>query len=188
MENNQSNNLLAFILRIMSARDPYARGHSDLVTELALELAKEIGLAPERLALLEFASRIHNIGNIAISDAVLNKPNRCTEAEFVMIQQHTVLGAKMIEPLGLDPLIGKIILHHHENYDGTGYPYKLKEKEIPFEARILRIADTFEALTHQRFYRQAYSQQEAAKLMEDQHQCFDPQLLEMFLNTITVKD
>jgi HD-GYP domain-containing protein (c-di-GMP phosphodiesterase class II) len=181
MEINNSNNLLPFILRIMSARDPYARGHSDQVTELALELAKKMEFPPDQLALLEFASRIHNIGNIAISDSVLNKPTRYTEAEFSMIQQHTIMGAKIIDPLSLDPLIGKIILHHHENFDGTGYPHKLKEKQIPFEARILRIADTYEALTHQRFYRPAYSQPEALKIMEDQRPCFDPQLLEIFL-------
>ena len=173
-------NLLSFILRVMSARDPYTQEHSARVTDLALELAREINLPPVRTATLEFTARIHNIGNIAISESILQKPGRFTEAEIVMIQQHTILGAKIIEPLELDPIIGLVILHHHENYDGTGYPHKLKAEEIPIEARILRIADTYDALIHPRMYRPAYSEEAALAIMEESRSCFAPELLEAF--------
>lgn len=179
--------LLSFILRVMNARDPYVQEQSERVAELALELAGEINLPPVRTSTLEFAARIHNIGNIAISESILHKPGRFTEAEIVMIQQHTILGAKIIEPLKLDPLIGLTILHHHENYDGTGYPHKLKAEEIPVEARILRIADTYDALIHPRQYRPAYSEEAALAIMEESRKCFAPQLLDAFFKMDSVQ-
>jgi putative two-component system response regulator len=180
MENKKMDGLLKFILNVMSARDPYLQEQSGQVTDLVLEIAHEINLPPVRTATLEFAARIHNIGNIAINECVLHKPGRLTEAEVVMIQQHTILGAKIIEPLEIDPLIRLTILHHHENYDGTGYPHKLKAEEIPIEARIVRIADTYNALIHPRQYRPAYSEEAALTIMEESRQCFDPTLLNAF--------
>lgn len=182
------NQLLDFLLKVMSARDPYARGHSDHVTELSTSLARAIDLPRERVENLAFASEIHDLGKIAINEAVINKPGRFTEAEYVMVQHHTVLGANLIAPLQLDADIAKTILHHHENFDGTGYPHKVKGDDIPLESRILRIADTYDALINDRVYRSSFSPQKARAIMRDESRFFDPNLLEIFFNMDFVQD
>lgn len=101
-----------------------------------------------------------------------------------MIQQHPELGFKLVEALDLNPIIGEVILNHHENFDGTGYPAQLKGKEIPFTARIVRIADVFDALTSDRPYRKAYSLEQALSIMEKQKSQFDPELYKIFLTLV----
>jgi HD-GYP domain-containing protein (c-di-GMP phosphodiesterase class II) len=172
--------LLPFLTNLISLRDPHASGHSHHVTELATVLGQRVELSSERLHLLGFAARIHDIGKIAINEFIINKPGRFTEAEYIMVQQHSLLGSRLIENLDLDPLIPKIILNHHENFDGSGYPYGTKGEDIPLEARIVRITDTYDALTSNRGYRPAYTYQEAIQIMEREQHCFDPILLEMF--------
>jgi HD-GYP domain-containing protein (c-di-GMP phosphodiesterase class II) len=172
--------LLPFLTRLISLRDPHANGHSDHVGDLAYSLGQKVGLSSEQLDLLGFAARIHDIGKIAINEFVINKPGRFTEAEYIMVQQHSMLGARLIESLNLDPLIPQIILDHHENFDGTGYPNGKKGEEIPLEARIIRITDTYDALTSDRGYRPAYEHREAIRIMETDQRYFDPQLLELF--------
>lgn len=181
-------NLMNFLLKVMSTRDPYARGHSDHVTELTERLAHAIDLPSERIESLLFASEIHDLGKIAINETVINKPGRFTEAEYVMVQHHAVLGASIIEPLEIDPLIQQIILHHHENYDGSGYPHKIAGGTIPLESRILRIADTYDALIHDRVYRSAHSPQKARAIMREESRFFDPNLLEIFFKMDYAQD
>ena len=172
--------LLPFLTKLIGLRDPHASGHSHHVRDLAYTLGQQINLPSERLSLLEFAARIHDIGKIAINEFIINKPGRFTEAEYIMVQQHAMLGSKLVESLELDPLIPAIILNHHENFDGTGYPHGLKGEAIPLEARIIRITDTYDALTSNRGYRPAYSHKESIQIMEEDRNCFDPQLLEIF--------
>lgn len=174
--------LLPFLTRLIGLRDPHASGHSHHVRDLAYTLGQQIDLPTERLNILGFAARIHDIGKIAINEFIINKPGRFTEAEYIMVQQHSMLGAKLIESLDLDPLISETILDHHENFDGTGYPNRKKDEEIPLEARIIRITDTYDALTSDRGYRPAYTHPEAVRIMEGDQHCFDPQLLEIFFN------
>jgi HD-GYP domain-containing protein (c-di-GMP phosphodiesterase class II) len=97
-----------------------------------------------------------------------------------MIQHHSELGASRVEKLELDPRIHLSILHHHENFDGSGYPHKLAGDQIPFEARIIRITDTYDALTSNRGYRPAYTHKKALSIMEQEQHCFDPDLLKVF--------
>ena len=172
--------LLPFLTRLIGLRDPHASGHSHHVRDLAYLLGQQVDLPSARLDVLAFAARIHDIGKIAINEFVINKPGRFTEAEYIMVQQHSMLGSKLVENLELDPLIPEIILDHHENFDGTGYPNGLRGEEIPLEARIIRITDTYDALTSDRGYRPAYTQEEAIKIMEGEQRFFDPQLLEIF--------
>lgn len=172
--------LLPFLTRLISLRDPHASGHSYHVRDLAYSLGKHVDLPSERLNALEFAARIHDIGKIAINEFVINKPGRFTEAEYIMVQQHAMLGSKLVENLELDPLIPEIILYHHENFDGTGYPNGIKGEVIPLEARIIRITDTYDALTSDRGYRPSYTHRKAIQIMEKDQHCFDPQLLEVF--------
>lgn len=174
------NDLLPFLTSIISLRDPHGKGHSNQVMKLSSAFGKKIGLTPTQLKILEFAAQVHDIGKIAINEFIVNKPGRFTEAEYLMVQHHAQLGANLIETLGLDPLIPAIILHHHENFDGSGYPGKLKGEQIPLEARIIRITDTYDALTSNRGYRDAYTHKKALEIMEHDHTFFDPELLEVF--------
>lgn len=172
--------LLPFLTSIISLRDPHGKGHSNQVMKLSSAFGKKIGLSATQLKILEFAAQVHDIGKIAINEFIVNKPGRFTEAEYLMVQHHAQLGANLIEKLDLDPLIPSVIRHHHENFDGTGYPHKLKGGQIPLEARIVRITDTYDALTSNRGYRNAYSHKKALAIMEQDHVLFDPQLLEVF--------
>jgi len=172
--------LLPFLTRLIGLRDPHASGHSHHVRDLAYLLGQQVDLSTEQLDVLGFAARIHDIGKIAINEFIINKPGRFTEAEYIMVQQHAMLGAKLVESLELDPLIPEIIRDHHENFDGTGYPNGKKGEEIPLEARIVRITDTYDALTSDRGYRPAYNHNEAIRIMEHDQHCFDPKLLEVF--------
>jgi putative two-component system response regulator len=173
--------LLPFLTSLIGMRDAHGKGHSDHVMEFSSAIGREIKLSSAQLMLLKFSAQIHDIGKLAINDFIVNKPGRFTEAEHLMIQHHTNLGASLIEKLMLDPAIPLIILHHHENFDGSGYPHKLKGDQIPLEARIIRIADTFDALTSYRGYRPAYTPKKAYSIMKQDGQFFDPELLETFL-------
>lgn len=172
--------LLPFLTQLIGLRDPHANGHSHHVNDLACKLGQQVELTSEQLNVLGFAARIHDIGKIAINEFILNKPGRFTEAEYIMVQQHSMLGSKLIKSLELDPLIPEIILNHHENFDGTGYPHGEKGESIPLEARIIRVTDSYDALTSDRGYRPAHTHNEAVHIMEQDQHCFDPQLLEIF--------
>ncbi len=162
-------------------RDPHAESHSNHVARLSSALAGKIGLSSIEIEKLEFAATIHDIGKLAIHEFIVNKPGRFTEAEYLMIQHHSVLGAKLIETLELDPIISTSILNHHENYDGTGYPNNKIGDQIPLEARIIRITDTYDALRSDRAYHPSYTHKQALKIMEQDHRFFDPQLFEIFV-------
>ncbi len=125
------------------------------MTELSVALAeRNASQFPEdKLTALSYAALLHDIGKITINDFVLNKPTMLNEVERVMLEKHTVMGHTLISPLGLDPLIAAVILHHHENYDGTGYPSGLKGEQIPLAARIVKMVDVYDALTSNRPYR-----------------------------------
>lgn len=179
--------LLPFLLRLIGLRDPHAETHSDHVTVLAFALGKAADLKTNDLDLLKYAASIHDIGKIAINEFVINKPGRFTEAEYIMVQQHAKIGASLVETLNIDPYIHLTILNHHENFDGTGYPNKIKGEEIPLGARIIRIADTFDALTSDRGYRPAYSRKKALEIMEHDAHFFDPILLDLFFKKVAHK-
>ena len=172
--------LLPFLTSVISLRDPHGKAHSSHVMNLSSTFGKKVGLTSDQIERLAFTAEIHDIGKIAINEFIINKPGRFTEAEYLMTQHHAELGANLIETLGLDPLVSVIIRHHHENFDGTGYPYKLKGEAIPLESRIIRITDTYDALTSNRGYRAAYSHKKALAIMEEDHRAFDPELLEIF--------
>jgi HD-GYP domain-containing protein (c-di-GMP phosphodiesterase class II) len=172
--------LLPFLTSIIGLRDPHGKGHSNHVRDLASAFGRKLELASTQIETLAFAAEIHDIGKIAINEFIINKPGRFTEAEYLMVQHHAQLGANLIGTLGLNPRIPFIIRHHHENYDGSGYPDRLQGEQIPLESRIIRITDTYDALTSNRGYRAAYSPKKALTIMKQEHHFFDPQLLELF--------
>ncbi len=167
---------------IVEANDPYTAGHSAKVTELAVEIATEMGLAKDQLDTLRIAGLLHDVGKVGIPSSVLNKPAELTQAEWLMIQSHPVVSAQTAERVAAFKDAIPIIRHHHEKWDGTGYPEGLKGEEIPLLARILAAADGFEAMTSDRPYRPAMSEEEAlAKLGEGAGIQWDPQIVKTFL-------
>ena len=183
-EGNPMTTLLPFLVRMIGLRDPHAVAHSSHVTKLAFDLGQAADLKARELDLLKFAASIHDIGKIAINEFVISKPGKFTEAEYIMVQQHARIGASLVETLDIDPSVHSIILNHHENFDGTGYPNQIRGDEIPLGARIIRVADTYDALTSNRGYRPAYSSKKSLEIMEHDSQFFDPVMLELFFTKV----
>ncbi|MCU0495327.1 MAG: HD domain-containing protein, partial [Chloroflexaceae bacterium] len=153
------------ITEALEARDIYTRGHTDRVTALALRLARHMGYSDGDLQLLEIAGRIHDIGMIGIPDTILNKTGSLSEVEKAIARQHVVLGRKIVEPLDFLHDAAQIAFAHHERWDGQGYPDGLAGETIPHAARILAVADAFDAITSPRAYREARSPQQALEII-----------------------
>ncbi len=135
-------NLIPLLSRIVSLKSPYTMEHLKRVTTLSVSLARRIEFPSHQLKALAYAATLHDIGKLAIDDSMLNKPARLTHAEDVVMRQHPIWGHRLIQSLLLDPLVGDVILYHHENYDGSGYPSGLKGTQIPLAARIVRLTDS----------------------------------------------
>ena len=172
---------LARLSAAIEARDPYAKGHSSRVTVFAQEMARRIGLDKERVSILRLGALLHDVGKLAVPSSVLLKRGPLTEAEFGQMRRHPMAGARMLQTLGAPEMILPVVRHHHERWDGTGYPDGRKGEEIPLEARILCIADSFDAMTSTRPYRAPKSPADA---LEELERCagtqFDPELVEAF--------
>ncbi len=169
-----------FISGIIEERYPDLGGHQTRVTDNAALFAKNIGLSQQDSEFLMFGTGIHDIGKISISDYILNKPAQLSRNEFSLVKQHTEYGYKLLTPLKLDSQVTEIVLYHHENYDGSGYPEGLTGDDIPFLARATRILDTYDALTMNRPYHKGVTNKEAIEIMEHDQQFYDPYLLESF--------
>ena len=151
---------------IVEANDPYTAGHSAGVTEIAMEIAQEMGLMDGQLDTLRIAGLLHDVGKVGIPSSVLNKPSGLTQAEWVMIQAHPIVSAQTAERVAAFRDAVPVIRHHHERWDGTGYPDGLKGGDIPLLARILAVADGFQAMTSERPYRRARTEEEALAELE----------------------
>jgi diguanylate cyclase (GGDEF)-like protein len=173
------------LVSAVEAKDPYAYGHSKKVNTHAVALAERIGLSPDEVFKVSTAALLHDIGIIGIPDRVLNKKGELNEGDWEAIKAHPRLGAIIIGNIpSLIPCVSSI-LHHHERWDGGGYPEGLKGEEIPLEARILAIADSFAAMTSVRPYRPALSHDEILKeLRQGTGTQFDPKLVEVFISII----
>jgi putative nucleotidyltransferase with HDIG domain len=162
-------------------KDEYTRGHSDRVASLALILGKDCGLRPQMLKTLVAAGLLHDIGKISLDNAVLQKAGPLTDEERCQINKHPEMGVDLLRGKEFPWNFKPFILHHHEKLDGTGYPMGLKGEDVPLGARILSIADVFDALTSERVYRPAFSIELSLQMMnEDSGTSFDPILLRRF--------
>ncbi len=164
-------------------KDRYIRGHQERASLWAAALAEEIGLSPERVRSIRIAGLLHDLGKVTVSERILNKPGKLTEEEFAKVKQHAPVGAMIIisEAETLQQL-APIVRHHHERFDGNGYPDGLAHEDIPLEARILAVADVFDAMTHERSYRKALSRTEAISEVErGAGTQFDPAVVKAFL-------
>lgn len=178
-------NILFTLAKALEAKDPYTEGHSERVGELAKKLAKEVGLGEDAREALDKAAKIHDIGKVGVPETILNKPGPLTKEEFNYIKKHVVLSEQICAPLRSMRGILGIIRHHHENYNGKGYPYGLKGEDIPLEARILSIVDAYDAMTSDRPYRKRLPQDEVIKrLKEGSGTQWDPKLVDLFINMI----
>jgi putative nucleotidyltransferase with HDIG domain len=165
----------------LEARDLYTRQHSTRVTEIALVLGRELRCSAEELNVLNFAGPLHDIGKIGIRDEILLKPGRLTAEEFEKIKEHPVIGANMITQLGLWERERQIIRCHHERFDGAGYPDGLGGEEIPFLARILSVADAYDAMASDRAYRQRMAEELILEIIrKGAGSQFDPQIVDVF--------
>jgi len=169
-----------FVSGIVDSRFPDLTDHHGGVAELAVNLAKQIGCSFEKASKLSIAARAHDIGKLSISEHILNKVSRLTHAEISHIRQHAELGYNLLTPLRLGTTIENAVLHHHENFDGSGYPGELKGESIPLFARILRICDSFDALTANRPYHQGATHSDALTKLNDAARWYDPELLKSF--------
>ena len=166
----------------VDAKDSYTRGHSDRVSYYSVLIGKELGLSYDDIDILKQGALFHDIGKIGIPDAILQKPSKLTDDEYDDIKNHPSIGAKIIGPAKIfEPLI-PMVLYHHERFDGRGYPAGLKGEEIPLMARIVCIADTFDAMTSDRAYRPRFTVVKAMEEIENNKGTqFDPELVDAFM-------
>jgi len=162
----------------IDAKDGFTRGHADRVSRIAGAIAREMGLAERDVEMIELAGLLHDIGKIGVEDRILMKPTRLDEDEAELMRRHTIYGASILKPsVGLRPLV-RLVLHHHENYDGSGYPDGLEGELIPLGSRIIIVADAYEAMTSDRVYRKAIGHERAMEqLNRHKSRQFDPRVV-----------
>ena len=169
----------------VEAKDTYTRGHSDRVSEYSVLIGEKLGLSEEQIKILRIGGLFHDIGKIGIPDSILLKPDKLTDDEYSEIKNHPSIGAHILGTAKIFQDIVPIVKYHHEKYDGNGYPSRLKGEEIPYLARIAAVADTFDAMTSRRSYRDAIDLQ---KVKDEIKRCegtqFDPQIADIFLNIL----
>ena len=168
---------------IVEAKDTYTRGHSERVSRYSVLIGKHLGLSNEDLKILEIGGLFHDIGKIGITDSILQKEEKLTDEEYSEIKNHPSIGAKILSSASMFQDIIPIVLYHHEKYDGRGYPQGLKGEEIPYLARIAAVADSFDAMTSKRSYRDIldleYVRNEFVRCAGTQ---FDPDIAKVFVD------
>ena len=168
----------------VDARDPYTAGHVDRVKAYSLAIGKEIGYSGKALKNLVLAAQLHDIGKIGIPDAILLKPGKLSSEEYDVIKKHPAIGTSILKNVPDLQAILPGILHHHERYDGKGYPYQLDDGKIPEIAKIIAVADSYDAMTTNRPYRFAMTREEAREeLIRNRCLQFDPDVVDAFIRT-----
>lgn len=172
----------------IEAKDPYTRGHSDRVSEYSILLGQELGLSDDQLKTLRVGGLFHDIGKIGIPDSILLKEAKLTDDEYSQIKNHPSIGAHILCNAAVFQEIIPIVKHHHERYDGKGYPSKLAGDQIPYLARVAAVVDAFDAMTSKRAYRDAIPLETVkAEIERCSGTQFDPAMAEAFLNILNNK-
>jgi len=166
----------------IDASDPYTKGHSERVTLYATALAREMRLSERRVQAIEYAGLLHDMGKIGLQHTILLKPGSLTDSEWEEMKRHPETGAKIVKELHFLTGARDVVLYHHERFDGTGYPRGLVGEQIPLEARIVKVADAFDAMLSDRPYRKALSLDGAlGQLQDGSGREFDPRAVEAFV-------
>jgi diguanylate cyclase (GGDEF)-like protein/putative nucleotidyltransferase with HDIG domain len=169
----------------IDAKDHYTQGHSQKVSAYAVVIAKALGMSEPEVEEIRLAALLHDIGKVGIPETILNKSGPLDAAEWETMKTHTELGAKILEPLQTMDKIRLMVRHHHEFYDGTGYPDRLEGEKIPYGARLIAIADAYDTITSERTYKKARTSEDAFSELE---RCaanqFDPELVQLFVQTM----
>jgi HD-GYP domain-containing protein (c-di-GMP phosphodiesterase class II) len=175
-------NVIKTLVYSIEAKDSYTRGHSERVSTLVMMIAGAMDLSSGEKEALHWAAMLHDIGKIGVPGKILNKPGKLTQEEFLYVKEHPEKGYMILKPIDqLNESLGAI-RHHHERYDGNGYPSGLKGKEIPLYARVIAIADTYDAMTSARSYRAHISHEDAiAEIVRVKGKQLDPELVEIFV-------
>lgn len=176
------------LVRALEARDMYTRGHSDRVNRFSVAIAKQLGLSFEEINLIHHGSLLHDIGKIGVHDRILLKPKPLNDEEFKIMKEHPEHGVQILAHSKTMKEILPIILHHHEQQDGTGYPLGLKGDEIPLGARIVQVADTWDAMRSDRPYRKRLDVKVCRERLEEASgKQLDPNCVNAFLKCIHPK-
>jgi putative two-component system response regulator len=184
----RTENILFTMAAAVEAKDPYTEGHLRRLVEYSSEMSFALGLVPHLSTVIRYGALLHDVGKIGVPDAILQKPGALTLEEFDIIKQHPVFGERICQPLRFGAEVGPIVRNHHERWDGTGYPDGLAGEAIPLGARIVAIADAFDAMTTDRPYHRAGSI--ASALDELRHFAgiqWDPHLVDRFASTMTLR-
>jgi HD-GYP domain-containing protein (c-di-GMP phosphodiesterase class II) len=173
----------------IDAKDPYTRGHSERVSSYSMAIARHLGLSQEEVFRVRIASILHDVGKLGIRDGILNKPGGLTDEEFAVMRQHPGIGAQIMAPIRMLKDIIPGIRNHHETWDGQGYPDQLVGEQIPMVARIIGVADTFDAMTTTRPYQQAMELDYVLQKMTSMSGSrFDPRVVEALLAAVNAGD
>lgn len=188
MKNADETSLHA-VAQTIELKAPHFQGHFDKVARYALMIAEGFNPSEKIRNFIRLGSIIHDCGKVVIPESILNKKGRLYDEEYEIIKQHTRVGRDLAKQAGLPEKISNIIHFHHERFDGSGYPSGLKGNDIPFEARIITVADVYDALTSERIYRDKYETEKALEIMNLMRgNVFDPDVLDMFLYRLKRND
>jgi putative nucleotidyltransferase with HDIG domain len=178
-------NTIKTLANIIDAKDSQTYGHSERVMGHCMKIANALNLPEEKKEVLKYAGLLHDIGKIGIDVGLLRKPSKLTKEEWAIMVMHPVVGSGIVEQIGFLDDLAPIILHHHERYDGKGYPSKLKKEKIPIGARILAVVDAYESMVSDRPYRKALSLRKIRQeMLEGSGTQFDPDIVKIFLKII----
>jgi putative nucleotidyltransferase with HDIG domain len=174
------------LARMMAARDGATHQHAQRVQHFAVALAAEIGIRDDRmLQAIEVGALLHDIGKLGVPDSLLAKPGPLTPAEYERVKQHSAIGADLLSTINFPGPLSLVVRHHHENWDGSGYPDGLRGENIPIGARVLAVVDCYDALTSDRPYRAALPHCSAASMLDERSgSMYDPQIATAFLSIV----
>jgi len=165
----------------LDAKNSCMCGHSERVADISLSIARAMGLSESKQQTIHIGAHLHDLGKIGIPDAILNKPGKLTDEEFTIIKEHPVIGYNIVRKVKVFSTISDIVRYHHERFDGKGYPEGMVGMEIPLGARIVAVADAFDAMTTPRNYRNCLSYRQAlAEIIRCRGSQFDPEIVDLF--------